>query len=188
MADEPKVEAPLIELSMNQLKDKAVELGLQQAAVKSFSNKASLIATIEALQGKKSEKKIDPDSSARLSPREQRETESGWRTKRERMREHLAKQPTVRILIPIEGKEKPGVIRKVMVGGREEWEQVSGAIKTVTLNGFKTLIPKGRYWEVPQQVAEVIAEGQQMTLEAGKSFDIERDDPKTGKPVADKLS
>ncbi len=195
-ADEPvvkvdKVDPPEAEKSVEQLRKELVGLGFDEKAAKGIISKDALNATIKALKVTKEaegeEKKIDPQTTARLSPGEQRATARNWSSKRERMREHLRKQPTVRILISCEGKEKPGVIRKIMVMGQEEWEQVSGAVKEVTLNGFKTLIPKGRYWDVPQQVAEIVAEGQQMTLEAGKSFDIERTDPKTGLPVADKL-
>lgn len=64
------------------------------------------------------------------------------------MREHLAKQPKVRILIPVEGKEKPGIT------------------VPVTINGYRLNIMKGAYVEVPEQVADAIMKSQKQTMEA----------------------
>lgn len=69
-------------------------------------------------------------------------------SKAEIMREHLAKQPKVRILIPVEGKEKPGITIPV------------------TINGYRLNIMKGVYVEVPEQVADMIMKSQKQTMEA----------------------
>lgn len=66
-------------------------------------------------------------------------------SKAERMKEHLAKQPKVRIIIPLEPKEK------------------LGATESVILNGYPFYIKKGVYVEVPQQVADVIMEARNET-------------------------
>jgi hypothetical protein len=65
--------------------------------------------------------------------------------KAERMKEHLAKQPKVRIIIPLEPNEKPG------------------GTESVILNGYPFFIKKGVYVEVPEQVADVIMESRKET-------------------------
>ena len=69
-------------------------------------------------------------------------------SKAEIMRVHLAKQPKIRILIPVEGKEKPGMT------------------VPVTINGYRLNIAKGVYVEVPEQVADMIMKSQKQTVEA----------------------
>lgn len=68
--------------------------------------------------------------------------------KAEIMKKRLAKQPKVRILIPLEEKEK------------------QGSTFSVTLNGFRLNIQKGVYVDVPQQVADVVMESQKQTVKA----------------------
>jgi hypothetical protein len=58
--------------------------------------------------------------------------------KAERMRDALAQEPKVRILVPLSSGEKPGVTQSVI------------------LNGYSLYIRKGEYVEVPQSVAEVL--------------------------------
>jgi hypothetical protein len=65
--------------------------------------------------------------------------------KAERMRLHLAKQPTVPIMIPLGHGEAPG------------------SSESVILNGYRLNIRKGEYVHVPEQVARVIMESQQQT-------------------------
>ena len=69
-------------------------------------------------------------------------------SKAERMRERLAKQPKVSILIPLEGKEN------------------TKSTFPVTLNGYRLNIQKGTYVMVPKQVAEVIMNSQKQTVAA----------------------
>ncbi len=65
--------------------------------------------------------------------------------KSRRMKEHLAKQPRVKIFVPLEGKEKPGTQLPV------------------TMNGYRMNIPKGVYCEVPEQVAQIIMDSLNQT-------------------------
>lgn len=58
--------------------------------------------------------------------------------KAERMRDALAAEPKVRILVPLSSGEKPGVTQSVI------------------LNGYSLYIRKGEYVEVPQSVADVL--------------------------------
>jgi len=69
-------------------------------------------------------------------------------SKAERMREKLAKQPKVRVLIPISSNEK------------------QGSTMSVILNGYRLNIAKGVYVDVPEQVADVIMESQKQTVKA----------------------
>ncbi len=88
-------------------------------------------------------------------------------SKAQRMKENLAGQPTVRILVPFEGTEK------------------RGATVPVTLNGFRLNVPKGVYVDVPQQVADVL---QQSTMETEEALDTERRLDKADKNTLDALS
>lgn len=77
-----------------------------------------------------------------------RADEASYKTKLQRTKEALAKQPKVRIIIP-----------------REKGE-TEGAYETVQINGYLFQIKKGVYVEVPEQVAQIIMESQQQTEEA----------------------
>jgi hypothetical protein len=59
-------------------------------------------------------------------------------SKAEQMRQYLASQPKVRVLIPLASGEKPGVTQSVI------------------LNGYSMYIRKGDYVEVPEEVAKVL--------------------------------
>ena len=69
-------------------------------------------------------------------------------SKAELMRARLAKQPKVRVLIPLIGEEK------------------SGTTMSVILNGYRLNVAKGVYVDVPEQVADVIMESQKQTVKA----------------------
>jgi hypothetical protein len=76
--------------------------------------------------------------------------------------------------------------------GKVEWREdakgdkyqvhITGSIETVQLNGYRYFIPKGIYTSVPQAIAEVIAQSQQQTLNAGSNISLNRIDPATGRP------
>lgn len=175
----------LEELTVKELRAKAVEMGLPEADVKLFKTKAVLIATINTIKSKEVVDLNPPESPAQV-----KKDQEHYLTKAEKMRDLLDKQPKVRVKIPLDigGKEKPGVLQEFKdKKGRKQWRHVSGAVETVTLNGCKTLIPKGRYWEVPQQVADVLADAEEQTNRAGEAFSVDRIDPKTGRPVRDQL-
>ncbi len=71
-----------------------------------------------------------------------------YKTKIQRIKDSLAKQPKVRIIIP---KEK---------------SETRGAFETVQINGYMLKIMKGVYVEVPQQVADILNESAQIKEEA----------------------
>jgi len=169
----------LNKLTVKELREMVVKLGMPEDDAENFETKRPLISTINTLRAK----------AVVETPGQLKRDKEEYLSKAERMRAHLMKQPKVRILVPLEAKEKPGVIKLVYneKTKREEQVYVSGAYLPVQLNGFKTLVAKGVYQEVPQQVADVISEAQNMTAEAGRAYLIDRIDPETGKPVRDKL-
>jgi len=73
-------------------------------------------------------------------------------SKAEKMKAKLAGQPRVKILIPLEGKEK------------------MGTTESVILNGYRLNIWKGVYVDVPEQVAGIIMESQKQTRIAAEEF------------------
>lgn len=79
------------------------------------------------------------------------------------MKEKLDAQPKVKFLIPLGVNEK------------------RGAIETWQCNGYRLNILKGVLVDVPQQVAESLAESYQMTSKAGEEFLIDRPNDKPTK-------
>ena len=177
----------LDEVTVEELRTRVIELGMSEEDALVFRARKPLISTIKALRGK--EDAAEKTFVAPESPKERRLDDAKWQSKADKMREHLEKQPKVRIKIPLDigGKEEVGVVREVLRNGKKEWEHVSGGAQPVTLNGYTTWVPKGRYWEVPQQVADVIGETDRAAADAGKGLEIDRIDPKTGRPVRDQL-
>lgn len=175
----------LEEMSLIKLQEEAVNLGMDKNDVRLFTVRAPIIAAIKAMKTIKGTAVIDVET-----PQEKESTEKNWKSKAKIMEERLNTQPKVRILVPLEGKEKRGDVRMVKNSKTGEMEQAhfGGAIQSVILNGYKYLVPKGIYVEVPQQVADQIQEKYQQTSEAGKQFLIDRVDPQTGKSVRDQLS
>lgn len=134
--------------------DPALKAILDQMAEdrKAFNDK------IEAMEKKHSEQlsKLEGDMLKPLDGKERTVTAAQHSSKAERMRLNLASQPTVTIMIPLEGKEQAGV-----------------AVLPVQLNGYKLDIPKGRYVDVPKQIADLVKDSQQMTEDAGRTFRLD---------------
>jgi len=173
------VKEDLAKLTVKELRVKLVKLGMPEEDAEKFETKKPIIAAINTIRAK----------TFVESPGQLKKDKEVYLSKKERMRKLLMAQPMVRILVPCEGAEQPGVVKWVTnkVNGRKEQEYVKGSVMSVQLNGFKWLITKGTYQEVPQQVADVVSASQNMTSEAGKPFLTDRIDPKTGKPISDML-
>lgn len=80
----------------------------------------------------------------------------------------LAKQPKVRMFIPLGIGEKKGS---------------RGAFESVTINGFRQVFPKGEYITVPESVALILEEHYNMSsenTEAGEAFRLDRPRHKDG--------
>jgi len=123
----------------------------------------------------KEEPKVEPKEDV-VVPTE-REDIKRHSTKKQIMAAKLEKQPKVRVLLPLEDREKPGVVKvKTDKNGLKVYEYVSGSVFPVILNGYRILIPKGAYLDVPQQVADVLNRSQLQTSSAGNAWLIDRDE------------
>lgn len=144
--EEKEEEENLDDLTVPQLKELAKEKGID---LKKAKTKQPIIKAI-----KKGEKKKEKEEGSEKEERTEvvgmgiKEEHVPVGSKAEKMKEHLAKQPKVKILIPLESKEK------------------IGATESVILNGYRVNILKGVYVEVPEQVAEVIMDSQKQTRKA----------------------
>ena len=179
-------------MTVKELQAKLVELGMPEEDAKAFKTKAPMVASINAMMAKDA---VEPEEVKKVAsieekpnPIEDREVNKRWKTKAAAMRDHLAAQEKVNILIPLDPSEKAGVIEwRKDKEGNDYQVHISGAVDSVQLNGYKYFIPKGIYTPVPRQVAEVISKAQQQTLDAGKDILIDRIDPKTGRPYSESL-
>ena len=174
----PKKKENLNRMRVSDLREIVIKLGMKEKNAELFETKKPLIAAIETLRATKVE-----------TPGQLKKDEKKYSSKAERMRAILMEQPRVRILIPCIGKEKPGVVIWVMnkVTKRKEQVFVRGAYTPVQINGFKWLIPHGKYENVPEQIAKMIGDAQEQTSRAGEEHLIDREDPKTRKPIRDRL-
>ena len=78
------------------------------------------------------------------------------------VKEALAKQPKVRIFLPLGIGEKKGS---------------PSAFESVTINGYRMVLPKGEYCTVPQGVADIIEAHYNMSpenTEMGEAFRLDR--------------
>jgi hypothetical protein len=174
------------EKTLKELKVELVTLGMPADETEKISIRSVAQAMIDTLKAKTAVEKVETLDEVE-SPGVKKADAALYLTKARVMRELLDKQPKVRILLPLEGNDKPGVVewRTNPRNGERYQVVVSGAFETVQLNGCKTIIPKGVYSEVPQQVADVIAHSYQQTQMAGANVSMDRVDDKTGRPIKD---
>jgi len=180
-------------MTVKELQAKLIDLGMPEEDALVFKTKAPMISAINTLSASKAveeteEVKKVASIEEKPNPSEDREVNRRWKSKAEAMRDKLLAQEKVSILIPVDPTEKAGVVEwRTDKYGQPYQVHLSGAIESVQLNGYKFLIEKGKYTQVPRQIAEVISKSQQQTLEAGSDIRIDRIDPNTGKPVAESL-
>lgn len=193
LTSDPLDQPRLADLSVKELQAEAVKLGMPEDDAKLFTVKAPLIATINTLKASGAAQQVTTEKITTLNappnPQEEKRIEQEHLSKADHMRNVLAKQGKVKILVPLEGKETKGVVDWVYNSKTDRDEQVhrGGAIQPVTLNGYQYLVPKGVYVEVPEQIAQVIQDKYQQTSEAGSNLLIDRIDPETGKQVSEQL-
>ena len=166
-----------------QLREELVKLGIDKKAAEGIKTKEALIATLEALRSK-DVSTLNPPAD----PKEEKSIEQSWQGKADRMAKLLEKQPKVRVLIPLEPKEKVGVVKEVRERGTIQYRYVSGAVWSKTFNGYKVILPKGTYVTVPEQIADNIAKELDQTQRAGEHLKLDRIDPNTGRTVRSQLS
>ena len=195
---------PLEELTVAELKDKAVELGMPREDVEAFRTKAPLIATINTLSAKEAVKEEKVESiEEKPDPAEDKEVNKNWKSKAERMKAHLLAQEYVSLMIPLEVDEKVGVVEWCeQVGNKaaesdpvipfKEWfalplekkmntyqRHISGGVRTPQLNGYIYMSPAGAYTRVPMQIFEVVNEANMGQSKATQHMNLDRLDPQT---------
>lgn len=161
----PVTDGELEALSVKQLQAVATGLGFVGAEV--FEKKKQLINVINNLKARPT---FNP--SMKTTDKVETATESkNWQSKRDRTKAFMEKQPTVRTMIPLDlGEVRP-------------------AYAELQINGYKMIVPKGVYVNLPEPFADLVSYSYNQTAEAGKDFLLDRPgtDPETGKTVADIL-
>ena len=189
-----------------QLKEELVSLGYPQEAADKIPNTRAIIIPMidafkakkeaeDALEASKRDAPVIPDNQAvlniepKVDPKEDRQIEDQWKAKAKRQWDYWDSQPKVKILVPLVGTEKQGVVKFIHEPGlgREVPVAISGAVQPVTENGAQWIIPKGVYMDVPKPVADLIQAKYQQTSEAGANMLIDRVDPTTGKSIREQL-
>jgi bifunctional DNA-binding transcriptional regulator/antitoxin component of YhaV-PrlF toxin-antitoxin module len=103
-----------------------------------------------------------PVSKAKVSDQE---IVKGLRTDAQKMKEHLAGQKKIAIMIPLEPGVSPEIGEKIPF--------------IVNMNGYRLSIKRGTYVEVPEQVAQMIMERLQSEGKVGRERRIDRDEDTT---------
>lgn len=129
--------------------------------------KEELIARLEAAPAEKPaapapvEEETPAPAPAPAEPVSDNQVEREWRGRAAEMKAHLARQPKVRIFIPIDQGVKPEVADKIPF--------------VVNLNGYRMEIKRGVYVDVPEQVAEVIRERLESEGKIGREHQVNAD-------------
>ena len=179
-------EFPMEEKRFLAVKSYAKGLGVPNLDV--YNTKAQIINAINAFKAvRDGSVEVEPSPEVETEKKESEPTvaepvaddprldEKKYQKKSDIMAAKLASQPKVRVLVPLEGTEKQGQVKiENDVRGLPRYSYLSGAVKSVQLNGYKIIIPKGVYVEVPQQVADLISKNQIQTVMAGDNFKIDR--------------
>ena len=178
---EEKVDTSVLDI----LKQEAIKLGMPESDVEKFMGEDTLRATINVLKANQANNVITPVAE---SPKEMKEDEKRWQTKADKQKSFYDSQKQITVMIPLEPGEKPGVIEKRTINGREEIFVLSGAVWSKSFNGYRVVVPKGVYTPVAEAVAQDISDELNQTMMAGERFKIDRIDPTTGQSVRNQLS
>lgn len=192
------------QVGFKELKQELVNLGMPLEEVNLLKSTSQLNAVINTLKASKAKvEEIDNDPQPPITPKkeekvasleevetpnEKRMFEKEYQSKADRMRIKLEGQSKVRVLLPLEGEEKQGIVEwRTDARGVQRQVHLGGAIDQVMLNGYKFIIPKGVYYDVPQQIAEVLSTAYNQTQNAGANISLDRIDPRTGKRMSEIL-
>lgn len=176
--------------TLKELKAELVELGLPAEEVDNFNTKAQVTTILNTLKSKQAVEVVEKVASLedKESVQEKKQFEKQYLSKAAIMRDKLLSQPLVRILVPPETNEKQGQVEwRTDKNGQKYQVHLGGSVKTIQMNGFKYMVPKGVYTDVPQQIADHIEEQQRATSTAGASIILDRTDPATGRPMKEVL-
>lgn len=194
------------ELSLEQLKEKLVELGMPQEDADNFRTKAAAQSTIEVLKAAEAKKTVDEEERVktleeRPDPKEEKQVNRNWKSKAENMKAKLLKMEFVSLLVPLDPNEQVGEVTWIDPETEEElsfeeWfalpfdakmrsyqKHKGGAYIAPQLNGYKYMIPKGVYTRVPLQIFQVVNESNMERIKATQYKNLDRIDPRTGQPV-----
>lgn len=151
-----------------ELKATAKELGLPATGTKEELlerlNGATPAETPEEPEETTPEPEEEPEAPVEPEPKGQvseREVEKQWRGDAQKMKEHLAKQRKVSVMIPLEVGVAPEVAEKIPF--------------VVNMNGYRFSIKRGVFVEVPEQVADMIKARLESEGKIGRNLRIDRD-------------
>lgn len=192
------------ELSLEQLKEKLVELGMPQEDADNFRTKAAIQSTIGVLEATNAREAVAEEKvktlEERPDPKEEKQVNRNWKSKAETMKSKLLRQEFVSLLVPLDPNEQVGEVTWIDPETEDElsfdaWfklpiaekmrtyqKHIGGAIISPQLNGYKYMIPKGVYAKVPLQIFEVVNEANMEKIKATQYKNLDRIDPRTGRP------
>jgi len=163
------------ETTLKQLQEILTAEGFENAEL--FNTKKQVITIIKKLRTNKIATSIvasitNPGTASTVTQNIETPTEKhNWESKRDRTKAIIESAPKIRTMIPLDIGEK------------------MGAVAELQINGYKKIIPKGVYVDLPLPFADLVAYAYNQTAEAGKDFLLDRPgvDPETGKTVAQVL-
>jgi hypothetical protein len=189
MTDENQIKESPVEdpKSLKEYREELIAAGMPAEDAERYQTKGQAKAILSMMKAKEVVKRVD-SLEDKEDPKEKKIFDTQYKTKLERMRDHLMSQPMVRVKIPLEGSEKKGVVEwRTNKSGQKYQFHVSGAVLEPQFNGFKFLIPKGVAYDVPQQVSDQLDKSEAMTSSAGEDIAATRIDPATGRPMDESL-
>lgn len=163
------------EMKYNDLKSLAKERGLDASGTKEDLKLRLVEADGDAGADTKVETPAEPKAPAETGEKstvitpmqekaEEKKAEKALRNDAAAMKKALDAQPKVSIMIPFEAGENPEQGKKVPFH--------------VNLNGYAQNYDRGRYIEVPQQIADIIKERLESEGKIGAQWRIDRDSRK----------
>jgi hypothetical protein len=176
------------------LQEELVALGFPADKAKKIMSKDVAQAVLDSLGASKKAVAAPATEIAKVdtldekpNPREEKQLEKQYLSRRDIMRTKLESQPQVPIFIQKSDTEPAGVVKIVKVAGKNEYVHVGGVVEVFTLNGYQVIVPKGVQAIVPLQIFQLWSDSMRLTQQAGSQFSVNRIDPATGQPVSNRL-
>lgn len=181
-----------VERTLKVIQAELIERGFPKEQVKGLQSKAVAQAVLDSMtKNPVSAGKVEVVKVATLDekpdPREEKVIEKQYLSRRDIMRAKLEAQPQVPIFIPKADTEPAGIVKVVKVAGKNEYVHVGGSVEVFTLQGYQVIVPKGVQTNVPLQIFQLWSDSLRLTQQAGSQFSVNRIDPATGQPVANRL-
>ena len=144
------------EMTYGELKASAKERGLSSVGTREVL--LERLTGSEPVETPEERNEVLPKKGAPVS---EREVEKAWKSDIQKMKDHLAKQRKVAVMIPLELGVSP--------------EQAEKIPFVVNINGYRLSIKRGVFVDVPEQVAEIVKERLQSEGQIGRELRIDRD-------------